>query len=212
MTYLYLLPFKDGVHFKLGISVSLEKRIKQHENNFDLDLDKALIVSANESVFILSLEKELLLMLEDSIYPSYYDGYTEVRFMKDFEKALNYIKSKDDFLGFQITDYNNPEFEIKQVKKRMHDRIKYTDKHMVVLTRIFKKIKLQRIEIANYLKITESEYYEIEKKGFDNNTKRKVIKFLYYKVNDIKYRRMQTDFYRDTLNILEELNRLENNC
>lgn len=202
MTYLYLLPFKDGIHFKLGISKSLEKRIKQHENNFDLDLDKALIVSANESVFILSLEKELLLMLEDSIYPNYYDGYTEVRFMKDFEKALNYIKSKDDFLGFQITDYNNPEFKIKQVKKRTHDRIKYIDKHMVVLMRVIKSVKIEKSEIANWLKIPESEYYEIERKGFDNDIKRDLIKLLSDNFNNIEY-----GLKYELLKILEEINK-----
>lgn len=199
MTYLYLLPFKDKKYFKLGISKNLDIRVKNHYNTYDLDLEKSLIVSAKESVFILSLEQELLLILEDAEYPNYYDGYTEVRFMKDFEKALNYIRSKDDVLGFQITEYNNPKFEIKSVKKRLGERNKFTDKHMVVLMRVIKRSKIHKSEIANWLKITESEYYEIEKKGFDDDVKRDVIKLLSNKCDDtrLKY---------ELLKILEEIN------
>lgn len=180
MTYLYLLPFKDGVHFKLGISKSLDGRITTHNNNYELDLEKALIVYSNKSIFTLSLEQELLLILKDANYPQKIDGHTEIRLMQDFEKALDYIKSKSNFLGFKIENYDNSNIN-KIVKRENYYNIRY----MGDLIHIRRKLKIKQKEVALFLGITEDEYKNIEIKGCESKIKKKIAMFLILECNTI---------------------------
>lgn len=176
MTYLYLLPFKDGVHFKLGISKNLDIRVKNHANNFDLDLDNSLIVSAKKSVFITSLEQELLLKLDKTDFTSFCDGYTEIRYMQDFEKALGYIKSKDDVLGFKIEKYN-----IIIKPKLNKEGVVVDRKHIKYMSRIVgirKQLNLTQNDISNWLNIALDEYEKIEKIGCESGIKKKILMLL----------------------------------
>lgn len=190
MTYLYLLPFKDGVHFKLGISKSLDGRISNHANNFDLDPNKGLYVTANKSVFILSLEQELLLLLEDPKYPHYCDGYTEIRLMKDFEKVLSYIDSKSDFLGFKIEEYNII-IKSKRKKETIKNTLVKTEKaYLNPIERLRKELDISQVKISDHLNIKQYQYNRMERNSkLSDSMKTKVICFFITECNNHPYSR-----------------------
>lgn len=177
MTYLYLLPFKNKKYFKLGISKSLDCRITTHNNTYDLDLNNALVVSAKISVFILSLEQELLLKLDKTDFVTFCDGYTEVRSMQDFNKALDYIKSKDDVFEFKIEKYKNSKIKPKLNKDGVVVDRKHI-KHMSRIVNIRKQLNLTQSDISNWLNITLDEYEEIEKIGCESGVKKKILMLL----------------------------------
>lgn len=238
MTYLYLLPFKDGVHFKLGISKTLDNRVENHNKTYDLDLDNILIVSSKTSIFILSLEQELLLMLDDPKYEKYLDGHTEIRLMKDFEKVLDYINSKDDFLGFKIEKYDGSKLKkiiykrnertykryakiVKEItknasqeRKRLIEKEKQEKiKYLSEIKEIRKELKLTEEQVSNWLNISLEEYKEIELNGCDSITKKKIVTFLIIESNPFLYSKNESIYLlQKTRRTKEYLNDILANC
>lgn len=108
MTLLYLLPFKNGLYFKLGIMKDDREfnRVRNHDKSFSVDLENSYLVSSEERTGICLLERELLFLLkpleELPVEYKYKDGYTEIRHIKDLDYVLNYINDKKKYFDIQI--------------------------------------------------------------------------------------------------------------
>lgn len=117
--FLYLIPFKNGLYFKFGISSNGFSRILLHNRNYEIDYSKSYIIKA-ESKVIRFLEMELSCTFpgSDDIINKYYgmDGYTEIRDFIYFEEVLNLIKSKSISLNISIEKLILPSPIIKQKK------------------------------------------------------------------------------------------------
>lgn len=106
--HLYILRFRDGLHFKLGISlVSNMNRIMKHNSTYGIDLDNSFIVSCDSSTGISLLEKNLKhltseVILEDSPYYGL-DGYTEIRSNDQLSEVMDIIEMFKPLLGLDIT-------------------------------------------------------------------------------------------------------------
>ena len=56
MHYFYILPFKDGRHIKCGISSEDINRIITHNESFDIDIKKVVILNCNRKSLALKIE------------------------------------------------------------------------------------------------------------------------------------------------------------
>lgn len=106
--HLYILRFRDGLHFKLGISlVSNMNRIMKHNSTYGIDLDNSFIVSCDSSTSISLLEKNLKHLTSEVILESspYYglDGYTEIRSNDQLSEVMDIIEMFKPRLGLDIT-------------------------------------------------------------------------------------------------------------
>jgi len=98
--YLYILPFIDGKHFKIGISSKDFTRIKHLNSLYNIDLDKALIVSSSKRNISL-LERELLQIFDkDECDDFNSDGHTEIRHIKYLDECISIIDSKHKNLKY----------------------------------------------------------------------------------------------------------------
>jgi len=91
---LYVLPFRNGKHFKFGItSVESLKRIKGLNKIYDIDIDKSFIYRGEKSV-ITSTESELKIyeFLEVDDYIGL-PGYTEIREVSELENTISIIEN-----------------------------------------------------------------------------------------------------------------------
>jgi hypothetical protein len=77
---LYILPFKNGNHFKFGITgVKKFTRIKSLNRTYGIDIDKSFIYRGDKKSIVLiesKLKENEFLQVDDYIG---IDGYTEVR-------------------------------------------------------------------------------------------------------------------------------------
>ena len=105
--FLYLLPFSDDTHFKVGVSRNNLSRVLKHNGTYSIKKNNSIIVTAQKQSIIRALEMEILSILDkpDSKYISE-DGHTEIRHMQDFNVALDIIKGKPEKLGLQIIPLN----------------------------------------------------------------------------------------------------------
>jgi hypothetical protein len=95
MNYLYLLPFQDRKHFKIGISSNNFDRINHLNNLYQLDKEKCLMITSDKTTNIKILEKELLNIFENDECDEFStDGHTEIRNVKYLNECVDLIKSK----------------------------------------------------------------------------------------------------------------------
>lgn len=105
---LYLLPFKNGTHFKFGITDIAKRGFDRPYQELDplygIDFSKALMVSANKKEEIYVLETEL-----KRNYARYFksnefegkDGASEILPMKYFDEVIIFIKAKARIIKWQ---------------------------------------------------------------------------------------------------------------
>lgn len=106
--YLYLLPFKSGEIFKVGISQGNNDRILRHDLSYGVDFDKSLIITFNSGSMVRAAETEILNTFPASTGEhGHADGYTEIRDMSYFNECVCILKSKHANLGVAIHTYNN---------------------------------------------------------------------------------------------------------
>ena len=120
--HLYILRFRDGLHFKLGISlVSNTNRIMKHNSTYGIDLDNSFIVSCDSSTSISLLEKNLKHLTSEVILESsaYYglDGYTEIRSNDQLSEVMDIIEIFKPRLGLDITSLHSLDLGKNLVKK-----------------------------------------------------------------------------------------------
>ncbi len=180
-TYLYLLPFDNGEHFKIGISTNNDNRIKHHHWQFGLNLDKCLVVTANKDKTIVLLERELLNTFDDEIVNidySEFDGYTEIRDMSCFNEVVDLIKSKSDRLGIAIEKYSqsiivNDDRIKKDVVKKVNNKrcldVNLDDKYKCKIKGSLATTKTL-IEVSTKIKkVKESDFIvTVSKSNYDN--------------------------------------------
>lgn len=164
--YLYLLPFKNNKHFKIGISTNNFNRINLHNSTYNINLNNAYIVTSKFNKIIPALETELLCSIPESKTINEFknlDGYTEIRDINHFNKALEIIGSKDDNLKIKIEKYNSLNNKIKNKRKPIHP--KYPIKNNINNT------------------------YEIDEVSFLNSFEKFKIKFEEFKSNIISLKK-----------------------
>lgn len=89
---LYILPFKNGNHFKFGITkIQSLKRIKQINSLYDIDIDNGFIYRGDKTS-VISAESELKIYetLEVDEYLGL-PGYTEIRDISKLDMTINII-------------------------------------------------------------------------------------------------------------------------
>lgn len=89
-SYLYILPFKDKKHFKIGISGNNFNRVYMHDNTYDIDLDKSITYHAKRST-VRSIENILLNTTKNIDNFSGLDGCTEVRSIEDLQSCMDIL-------------------------------------------------------------------------------------------------------------------------
>lgn len=119
----YLLHFKNGTHYKLGISNQLDlSRLKHLDDLYNIDFDNSIIYYGLKRD--IQLVENYLKKLIPEIYDNPYkgkDGFSEVREMKTFQKVFDKCEnqfSKDFlFIKYELskleTDWKN---KIKKTK------------------------------------------------------------------------------------------------
>ena len=96
--YLYILPFNNGGHFKIGISSNNYNRIRQHNSTYKINYSKSLVVQASRDN-VRNLERILLSNIPPTVSDEYSgkDGYTEIRDISYLATCLDdidYFKSR----------------------------------------------------------------------------------------------------------------------
>ena len=95
---LYVLPFKNGKHFKFGITrVKNFTRIKMIHKMYEIDMDKCIIYRGDKTSIMLvenRLKEYELLQVEE-----YFglEGYTEIRNISELENSIEIIESYKEF-------------------------------------------------------------------------------------------------------------------
>tara|TARA_B100000795_G_C22794651_1_gene438721 strand:- start:862 stop:1710 length:849 start_codon:yes stop_codon:yes gene_type:complete len=102
--YLYILPFNNDMHFKIGVSSNNYSRVIKHNSTYDINYSKSLIVQASRDN-VRNLERILLSNIPTTVSNEYSgkDGYTEIRDISYLATCLddiNYFKSR---LNLNIT-------------------------------------------------------------------------------------------------------------
>ena len=105
--YLYILPFINNKHFKIGISTNNYDRIKKHNSTYKVDFGKSIIVKG-DSKSIKNLERILLTNIPNSIGNLYEgkDGYTEVRDIDYLDTCLTDIEFFKERLNLDVCSIN----------------------------------------------------------------------------------------------------------
>lgn len=104
--YLYLIPFEDKKHFKIGISSNNFNRVRKHFKTYNAKESDCLIVTCKKG-FYSTLERELLETFQTPEIKCFsgLDGYTEIRSMGCFEDVLSIIKSKHKNLNVRVNKF-----------------------------------------------------------------------------------------------------------
>jgi hypothetical protein len=113
-SYLYILPFNDNQHFKIGISDRIDSRIGKHNSQYDLNTQNVRLVRSS-SHNIKLLERLLLTVcpaLEENKFVGI-DGATEIRHVDHLCTCLNQIDSLTGSLALTYVDYVLPKKEPK---------------------------------------------------------------------------------------------------
>ena len=99
-TYLYLLPFKNSEHFKVGISSNNFSRIFHLNNIYGFDLEKAIIIKSDNTRFVKVLEKEILSLFYQTIVEfEGLEGHTEICNKRHWSQVVDLITTKKKFLN-----------------------------------------------------------------------------------------------------------------
>jgi hypothetical protein len=117
-TYLYLLPFKNSDHFKIGISAKNFTRIFHLNNIYDFDLEQALIVTSENSKIIKILERELLSVFSTQIEEfKGMEGGTEIRDKTYWHQTIDLIESKNKYVNIAVQKFKVLPKPIEKTKK-----------------------------------------------------------------------------------------------
>lgn len=173
--FLYLIPFNDGKHFKLGITQSKDlSRIKKLNQIYDVNYEQSLLVSASKARSIQLLEKDLLNIFSGEVQKyKGKDGWTEVRPLSFFTDVIAEIKSRNSVLGLKIEPLNNytQELNSKPVPyyKKKRKQISIDQKK---LNFELKKALFNKRQIKNHVKLLlELKPYLVSKKKEPNQLK-----------------------------------------
>lgn len=118
--YLYILPFKDKKHFKIGISSKSFNRVFVHNKTYEIDFKGSLVYTSKRAT-IKSLEMLLLsttTQIETFIGK---DGHTEVRCIQELNSCFDILKdfeSKDLIKKHSFLKVQNEPFIIPKPVKR----------------------------------------------------------------------------------------------
>ena len=138
--FLYLIPFQDNKHFKIGISSFNNFRILNHNKNFKIDYSNSIIYTAEKQSILDIIEKELLIIFPQCEHPYQgVDGSTEVRELKYLDESIAIINSKPSILGIKRHKYNDV-FKQKPLEK---------DKQRLALQRAEREAKQAEIKIRD---------------------------------------------------------------
>ena len=163
-SYLYLLPFLDGQHFKIGISDRIDSRIGKHDSLYKLDTPKIKLVKSN-SHNIKLLERLLLAVCPPLPTNKFQgiDGATEIRHIEHFTTCLNQIDNLTDSLNLTYTDYSFPKKNHvlhKNSSKKLTSR--FTSNPLTRSMEISRVFSYLDILLDNAFKIErDNEYYII---------------------------------------------------
>jgi len=96
--YLYILPFNNDRHFKIGVSSNNYNRVIKHNSVYNINYSKSLIVQASRDN-VRNLERILLSNIPPTVSDEYSgkDGYTEIRDISYLAICLDdidYFKSR----------------------------------------------------------------------------------------------------------------------
>jgi hypothetical protein len=158
--YLYLLPFADGKHFKIGLSSNGDKRILKMDRAYKVLLDQALIVTSSKPRILKVIENELKISFEQCDHPyGTTEGHTEIRGIEHFEAAIDLIKQKHASLEIRISKYED------LVKQQPQEFENWN-------TRIRAKIDVEEIRFAksNFLKLLRNNINTFKRYDFAADT------------------------------------------
>jgi hypothetical protein len=118
----YLLRFKYGIHYKLGISNQLDfSRLKILSDLYDIDFNKSIIYYGlkRDIQLIENYLKKLIPEIYDNPYKGK-DGFSEIRDIKSFEKVFE--KCENQF----SKDFSLIKYELKNLEPDWKQKIKKT--------------------------------------------------------------------------------------
>jgi hypothetical protein len=119
---LYLLKFKNGTHYKLGITNQLElNRIKHLDDLYDIDFENSVIYYGlkRDIQLVETYLKKLIPEIYNNPYKSK-DGFSEIREIKSFDKVID--KCDNQF----SKDFYFIRLELKNLEDGWKQKIKKT--------------------------------------------------------------------------------------
>lgn len=134
--HLYILPFKDKQHIKIGISLNNNfNRIKQLSNIYDIDSDNIILYTSDNSNNIKLLEKNIKTIINETISPDniHYgkDGHTEIRYTKHLNHINTIINTFKPLLNLYELNYTKQTIPIKK-----HNNIQHNIDNNIVIDNI----------------------------------------------------------------------------
>jgi hypothetical protein len=120
--HLYIIPFNDNQHIKVGISLNNNfNRIKQLASIYDINHDNIKLYSSDNINNIKLLEKNIKTIINETITPDniYYgkDGHTEIRNIKYLNDINNIIDTFKPLINLYEINYIKQTTPIKKEKK-----------------------------------------------------------------------------------------------
>jgi hypothetical protein len=150
---LYVLPFKNGKHFKFGITkVKNFTRIKMIHKMYEIDMEKCYIYrSDRDSIMLIENKLKEYELLQVEEYRGL-EGYTEIRNISELQNSIDIIESYTEFdlIKEPLTMYNR-EFRFSM------NRVEFKPNVLTTLS----SLKTGGEELPN-LDLTSSDISDIE--------------------------------------------------
>ena len=120
--HLYIIPFNDNQHLKVGISLNNNfNRIKQLASIYDINHDNIILYSSDNINNIKLIEKNIKTIINETITPDniHYgkDGHTEIRNIKHLNDINTIIDTFKPLLNLYEINYTKQTIPIKKEKK-----------------------------------------------------------------------------------------------
>ena len=130
--HLYILPFNDKQHLKIGISLTNNfNRIKQLSNVYDIDSDNIILYSSDNINNIKLLEKNIKTIINQTIAPDniHYgkDGHTEIKNIKHINQINAIIDTLKPLLNLYELKYTKQTTPTKKEKNTIIDNDTYNN-------------------------------------------------------------------------------------
>ena len=147
MNYIYLLPFEDGINYKLGISSNNLNRVFHHHNNYKIKLEEVKLYMCDDRNIVTKTEDYLKKSTKRKYVKKYdgLDGYTEIRSMMTFDRVSNVLESDVNFKMMNVkeassilgvSDTNNINREENFVVDRRLDKKFYRENKNTIVNTI----------------------------------------------------------------------------
>lgn len=135
--HLYILPFNDKQHLKVGISLNNNfNRIKQLSNVYDIDSDNIILYSSDNINNIKLLEKNIKTIINETITPDniHYgkDGHTEIRNVKHLNDINTIIDTFKPLLNLYELKYTKQTIPTKKEKNTITYNLPNIDNNIVI--------------------------------------------------------------------------------